>query len=180
MPITRQSSSRGHGPHVGGAAPARMVARVGTTCGARDVTCDDLHARRREYIVAPTSALSKQLREIVGNSRDLPLVYLLINVVSTVPAMGLMLLKSVPSHALGLTYFACVHGLYLQRFAGVEAIGTFAGVSSRLDGGASDECDGADVADAAFRDNQWVARVVGFDDARWGERDESGGEISER
>ena len=99
-----------------GAAPARMVARVGTTCGARDVTCDDLHARRREYIVAPTSALSKQLREIVGNSRDLPLVYLLINVVSTVPAMGLMLLKSVPSHALGLTYFACVHGLYLQRF----------------------------------------------------------------
>lgn len=100
------------------AAPARMgmVARVGTTCGARDVTCDDLHARRREYIVAPTSALSRQLREIVGNSRDLPLVYLLINVLSTVPAMGLMLLKSVPSHALGLTYFACVHGLYLQRF----------------------------------------------------------------
>ena len=63
---------------------------------------------------------------------------------------------------------------------GVEAFDAFAGVSSRLDGGASDECDGADVADAAFRDNQWVARVVGFDDARWGERDESRGEISER
>tara|TARA_B100000674_G_scaffold53804_1_gene37396 strand:+ start:574 stop:801 length:228 start_codon:yes stop_codon:yes gene_type:complete len=63
---------------------------------------------------------------------------------------------------------------------GVEAFDAFAGVSSRLDGGASDECHGADVADAAFRDNQWVARVVGFDDARWGERDESRGEISER
>jgi fatty acid desaturase len=96
-------------------AQARMVARVGT-CGIRDVTCEDLHALRREFIVPPTSALVRQLRSIVRDARDFPLVYLLINVVSTVPAMALALIAVQPSHALGAGYLVTLYGLYLQRF----------------------------------------------------------------
>ena len=97
------------------AAQARMVARVGT-CGIRDVTCEDLHALRREFIVPPTSALVRQLRSIVRDSRDFPLVYLLINIVSTVPAMALALIAVQPSHLLGAGYLVTVYGLYLRRF----------------------------------------------------------------
>ena len=92
-----------------------MVARVGA-CGDRDVTLDDLHARRREYVVAPTSALVKRMRPMVRDARDLPLVYALINVASTVPAMAMTVVMSPPSHALGLAYAVTIYGLYWRRF----------------------------------------------------------------
>lgn len=104
--------------HVMSSSPtplARMVARVGA-CRGRDVMCDDLHARRREYIVPPTGALVARLRHVVRDDRDLPLVFALVNVLSTVPITALALVRAVPSHFLGACYLAATFGVYLQRF----------------------------------------------------------------
>ena len=86
------------------------------TCGDEDVCCLDVDAARHEYIVPPSALLIQRLRLIVADERDLPLVYLLINVTATVVPLVMVLILSTPSHAYGIAYLATVFGLYLQRF----------------------------------------------------------------
>jgi fatty acid desaturase len=76
---------------------------------------------------------------IVADERDLPLVYLLINVTATVVPLVIVLILSTPSHAYGIAYLATVYGLYLQRFMLALHYGTHV---------------------AAFRNNLFIGRML--------------------
>lgn len=111
-------------------SPDAMIARVGA-CGAREVTCDDLHARRREYVVPPTGALVQRLRAVTRSEKDFPLIFALVNVLATTPAMALALVCRGRHWTHGASYFASVYGLFLQRFALALHYGTHASAFRR-------------------------------------------------
>ena len=82
----------------------------------------DASARRREFAFCPPACLRPALRNMLADTRDEPLLYLLVNVLlTTVPAavavFWLCAKVSTPwGHCLGAVYLAANYVTFLQRF----------------------------------------------------------------
>mmetsp|Transcript_136720 Transcript_136720/g.332361 ORF Transcript_136720/g.332361 Transcript_136720/m.332361 type:complete len:376 (+) Transcript_136720:279-1406(+) len=82
----------------------------------------DLTAVRREYIVAPPAFLRSLLLSVMANEADLPIAYLMLNIVcSVLPSAALLFMvpnddESWLKIGLGVAHLALVFGVFLQRF----------------------------------------------------------------
>lgn len=76
----------------------------------------DLNARRREYLFTPPAWLQQWIVEAVGDLRDIPVAYLLSNILMlTLPAAFIVLLGP-SSHLLGAAYMIGNYALLFPRF----------------------------------------------------------------
>lgn len=75
----------------------------------------DLEARREEFVFAISRAGEDALRELLNDSRDLPVAILLLNIILTaIPGAVIVLYWG--THTAGAVFLACNYALYLQRF----------------------------------------------------------------
>lgn len=82
----------------------------------RDATADAT-SRRQEYLFAAPAPLDGWLRGMVNDQRDMPLVYLLFNIICTsCPAAALIWVWPCTSHWVGAAYLVATYALFLQRF----------------------------------------------------------------
>ena len=82
----------------------------------RDATADAT-SRRQEYLFAAPAPLDGWLRGMVNDHRDMPLVYLLFNIVCTsCPAAARIWVWPCTSHWVGAAYLTATYAVYLQRF----------------------------------------------------------------
>lgn len=88
----------------------------------RAAAAADAAAARREYLLAPPACLHKPLSRLLSDPRDLPILFLLINVcLTTAPAAAALFLcfpaaaRPLP-HWLGASYLAASYAAYLGRF----------------------------------------------------------------
>ncbi len=76
----------------------------------------DINAKRREYLFAPPLWLQSLIVEAVGDLRDIPVAFLLSNILLlTLPAASIVLLGP-PSHLLGAAYLITNYALLFPRF----------------------------------------------------------------
>jgi hypothetical protein len=96
-------------------ANAGAACLLRTLAGAPLVNTD-LGAARREWHVSPPCWAAPALHSLLADTRDAPLLYLLLNVAAFVPPAAALLLRAPPSHALGAAYFVATYALFIQRF----------------------------------------------------------------
>lgn len=95
-------------------------AEPGKSCAATDqlhaAISRDLCAQRREFVFLPPLAVQWRLKRLLCDPRDVPIAYLLFNLlVTAAPAAG-ALFTLPPSHCLGAIYLAVLYALFLARF----------------------------------------------------------------
>lgn len=136
MPAKRSASAK-RTPSRRGKSPSKRDAKKAAGSSSSDsdgegsvvglpIPNEDLTATRREYLVAPPAFIRTMLLSIMNDKADLPLVYLLLNILCTVPlgAYGIFSLPTIPygeegwwiKPALGAAYTGFVLATFLQRF----------------------------------------------------------------
>jgi hypothetical protein len=82
----------------------------------KEVYLHDLVAKRGEYYFKPPAFVHKILENNLNDLRDLPIAYLLFNILLTVPPSFIALFTVLPrSNLLGALYLVVSNVLYLQR-----------------------------------------------------------------
>lgn len=77
---------------------------------------DDI-ALRGEYLFAPPAAVARLLTPLLTDQRDLPILYLYLNIaLLVVPSAAAIHLLGCTSHLAGAAYFIGTYVLFLQRF----------------------------------------------------------------
>ena len=76
----------------------------------------DLNAKRREYLFTPPAWLQSLIVEAVGDLRDIPVAFLLSNIILlTLPAAFIVLIGP-SSHLMGAAYLLTNYALLFPRF----------------------------------------------------------------
>ena len=89
---------------------------------ARSAALSDATAQRRDFLFRPPSSLASAFHSLLADPRDAPLLYLLLNVVTTTVPAALIIHRLAPAmsapyaHLLGAVYLAGNYGAFLQRF----------------------------------------------------------------
>lgn len=76
---------------------------------------EDQSAIRKEYIFDIPKALKEQLRNLLKDSRDLPVAILLCNILILVPT-AVYFVSRAHSHLLGASFLLINYGFFLQRY----------------------------------------------------------------
>ena len=111
-PVPGRTAAAGPSPLLHGPAAARL----------RAAAAADAAAPRRDFLFAPPSALHKPLAALLADPRDLPILFLFLNIaLTTAPAAAALFALFPPAsrplpHLLGAAYLLVNSAAYLARF----------------------------------------------------------------